>query len=139
MATAITSRNVWEPFGPFSMGIVQEGGVSVHLKGQVAMEKDGSIVGLGDMRSQTRKVRENLMTTLKTVGGDTADIVSVTNYVTDIAPFMDTRDLRREFFAEPFPVSTTVQVAVLYRPEFLVEISAIVEIPRERFIRPSRR
>ena len=44
---------------------------------------------------------------------------------------MKTGDIRREFFGEPFPVTTTVQVVCLYDPDLLVEITAMAEIPRE--------
>ena len=37
----------------------------------------------------------------------------------------------------PYPVMTTVQVAALYRPELVVEITAVAEIPRDHFRRPS--
>jgi enamine deaminase RidA (YjgF/YER057c/UK114 family) len=47
-------------------------------------------------------------------------------------------DVRREFFREPYPVTTTVQVAALYDPDLVIEITAIAEIPRERFHRPSQ-
>ncbi|HXZ08489.1 MAG TPA: RidA family protein, partial [Paraburkholderia sp.] len=40
---------------------------------------------------------------------------------------------RREFFAPPYPVTTTVQVQRLYHPDLMIEIAAIAEIPRERF------
>ena len=65
------------------------------------------------------------------------DVVSLTYYATDIAGFMEAGDIRREFFAEPYPVTTTVQVAALYHPDLLIEITAIAEIPRERFRRPA--
>ena len=51
---------------------------------------------------------------------------------------MKTGDIRREFFGEPFSVTTTVQVVCLYDPDLLVEITAMAEIPRERFKRPER-
>jgi 2-iminobutanoate/2-iminopropanoate deaminase len=95
------------------------------------------VVGAGDMRAQARQVLENIRTVLASIGGTMADIVSLTHYVTDIAEFMTTGDIRREFFAAPFPVTTTVEVAALYRPELVVEITAIVEIPRDRFRRPT--
>jgi enamine deaminase RidA (YjgF/YER057c/UK114 family) len=66
------------------------------------------------------------------------DIVSLTHYVTDIEAFMKTRDIRQEFFAEPYPVTTTVQVVRLYDVDLVVEITAIAEIPRDRFRRPAR-
>ena len=49
---------------------------------------------------------------------------------------MSTGDIRNEFFTAPYPVTTTVQVARLYRPELMIEITAIAEIPRSRFRRP---
>ena len=67
------------------------------------------------------------------------DVVSLTQHVTDIEEFMKTGHIRREFFAEPFPVTTTVQVVRLYHPELLIEITAIAEIPRDRFTRPTER
>lgn len=42
-----------------------------------------------------------------------ADIVSLTQYATDIEQFMAAGDIRKEFFAEPYPVTTTIQVARL--------------------------
>jgi 2-iminobutanoate/2-iminopropanoate deaminase len=65
------------------------------------------------------------------------DVVSLTHYVTDLDAFMTTGDIRRQFFAEPYPVTTTVQVVRLYHRDLVVEITAIAEIPRDRFHRPA--
>jgi enamine deaminase RidA (YjgF/YER057c/UK114 family) len=73
---------------------------------------------------------------LASIGGTTADIVSLTQHTTDIASFMTTGDIRREFFAPPYPVTTTVEVVRLYDPNLMIEITAIAEIPRQRFRRP---
>jgi len=89
------------------------------------------------MRVQVRKVLENIRAVLATMGGQLSDIVSLVHYSTDIEQFMRTGDIRKEFFAEPFPVTTTVQVGRLYHPDILIEITAIAEIPRDRFRRPS--
>jgi 2-iminobutanoate/2-iminopropanoate deaminase len=137
MIDAFNPPDIWAPFGAFSMAVVQGDGQIVHLKGQVALDRDGQIVGAGDMRAQTRQVLENIRAVLASFGGAMGDIVSLTHYVTDIETFMTTGDIRREFFAAPFPVTTTVQVAALYRPELVVEITAIAEIPRDRFRRPT--
>jgi len=108
----------------------------VHLKGQVALDREGRVVGPGDMRAQTRKALENIRTVLGAMGGSTADVLSLTHYVTDIEAFMTAGGIRRQFFAEPYPVTTTVQVVRLYHPDLLVEISATAEIPRDRFRAP---
>ena len=137
MVDGFNPRSVWEPFGVFSMGVIQGDGKIVYCKGQVAPDGDGQVVGKGDMRAQVRKTLENIQAVLSGAGGTTRDIVSMTHYITDIEEFMKVGDTRREYFAEPFPVTTTVQIARLYGRELLVEISAIAEIPRERFKRPA--
>lgn len=136
MIDAVNPPGVWSPFGAFSMAVIQGDGQVVHLKGQVSLDRDGQVVGAGDMRAQVRKVLENIRTVLASMGGTMADVVSLVHYATDIEAFMGTGDIRKEFFSSPFPVTTTVQVARLYRPDLLIEVTAVVEIPRERFRRP---
>jgi enamine deaminase RidA (YjgF/YER057c/UK114 family) len=89
------------------------------------------------MRLQTRQVHENIRTALRALGGSMADILSLTQHVTDIEAFMTTGDIRSEFFAPPYPATTTVQVVRLFRPDLVVEITALAEIPRDRFRRPA--
>lgn len=129
--------DVWQPFGAFAMGVVQGEGRVVHLKGQVALDPDGEVVGAGDMAAQVRRVLENIRAVLAHVGGNMGDVISLTQYTTDIEAFMGCGPIRAEYFAEPFPVTTTVEVRRLYRPELLIEITAVAEIPIERFRAPS--
>lgn len=136
MVDSFNPADLWQPFGPFSHVVIQGDGKIVHLKGQVALDRAGHIVGAGDMRAQLRQVLENIRTALASVGGEMGDILSMTNYVTDLDAFLAAGDIRREFFAAPYPVTTTVEVARLYDHALLVEISAIAEIPLSRFTRP---
>jgi 2-iminobutanoate/2-iminopropanoate deaminase len=136
MVDAVNPPELWQPFGPFSQIAIQGDGRIVHLKGQVALDRDGRIVGAGDMRAQLRQVLDNIRTALAAVGGEMGDILSMTNYVTDMEAFLAAGDIRRTFLAPPYPVTTTVAVARLYDRALLVEISAIAEIPLSRFKRP---
>ncbi|MEQ5844323.1 RidA family protein (plasmid) [Paraburkholderia acidicola] len=136
MVNAVNPPNVWSPFGAFSMAVVQGDGQVVHLKGQVSLDRHGQVVGQNDIGAQVRKVLENIRDILATMGGQMADVISVIHYATDIDAFMSTGSIRREFFAAPYPVTTTVQVARLYHPELMIEIAAIAEIPRSRFRHP---
>lgn len=129
---------IWPPFGTFAMGVVAGEGRLVHLKGQVALDRAGEVVGAGDMQAQVRQVLENIRAVLGHVGGGMADIISLTQYVTDIEAFMAAGAIRREFFAAPFPVTTTVEVSRLYDPRLMVEIASIAEIPQGRFRPPAR-
>ncbi|WP_119269093.1 RidA family protein [Taklimakanibacter deserti] len=136
MADSFNPPDIWQPFGAFSMMKIEGAGQIVHLKGQVALDKAGEIVGRNDMRAQLRKVLENIGAALASVGGTMADIISLTHYATDIDAFMAAGDIRKEFFAAPFPITTTVEISRLYHPDLVIEIMAIAEIPRDRFKRP---
>ena len=111
------------------MVVLQGTGQIVHLKGQVALDASGAIIGAGDMRAQVRQVLTNIKTVLATIGGRMSDVISLTQYMTDIQAFLQTGDIRKEFFTAPYPVTTTVEVAALYNPEIVIEITAIAEIP----------
>ena len=136
MIDAVNPPGIWSPFGAFSMAVIQGDGQVVHLKGQVSLDQNGQVVGTGDMRAQVRKVLENMRTVLASMGGTMADVVSLVHYATDIEAFMATGDIRTEFFSPPFPVTTTVQIARLYHPDLVIEVTTMAEIPRERFRRP---
>lgn len=136
MTEAFNPKDIWQPFGAFSMAVLQGDGQIVHLKGQVALDREGRVVGEGDMRVQTRQALENIRAVLAGLGGEMGDILTLTQHVTDIAAFMASGDIRRTFFQEPYPATTTVEVAALYDPALMVEITAVAEIPRERFKRP---
>ena len=112
-------------------------GQTVHLKGQVSLDPDGAVVGADDMPEQVRQVLSNIETALGSIGGRMGDIVSLTHHTTDIAAFMACGEIRGRFFAPPYPVTTTVEVSALYRPDLLIEITAVAEIPQDRFVSPS--
>ena len=136
MIDAVNPPEVWQPFGAFSMAVVQGDGRVVHLKGQVALDRDGRIVGRGNMQAQVRQTLENMRAVLGHFGGTLADVVSLTHHVTDIEAFMAAGAVRQRFFTAPFPVTTTVEVSRLYDPDLMVEITAVAEIPRDRFRHP---
>ncbi|MCA7922617.1 RidA family protein [Burkholderia cenocepacia] len=136
MAEAVNPPKVWAPFGAFSMAVIQGDGRIVHLKGQVALDRDGQPVGAGDMRAQVRQTLDNIRDVLAALGGQMRDVISLVHYATDIDAFMQAGDIRKTYFAEPYPVTTTVQVERLYHPDLLIEIAAIAEIPLARFRRP---
>lgn len=137
MVAHYNPTEIWQPFGAFSMAAMPGEGQLVFLKGQVALDPDGALVGEGDMRVQLRQVLENIAAVLSGLGGEMGDVVSLTQHTTDIEAFMACGDIRQGFFAEPYPVTTTIEVSRLYRPDVLIEITAIAEIPRGRYRAPA--
>ncbi|VWB83089.1 enamine deaminase RidA [Burkholderia latens] len=86
-----------------------------------------------------RQTLANIRDVLAALGGQMQDVISLVHYATDIDAFMQTGDVRNTFFAEPYPVTTTLQIERLYRPDLLIEIAAIAEIPLARLRTASRR
>jgi hypothetical protein len=67
-----------------------------------------------------------------------ADILALTHNTTDMETLMAAGGIREAFFGPPCPVTTRVEIRRPYRPELLVEITAIAAIPVERFKVPVR-
>jgi 2-iminobutanoate/2-iminopropanoate deaminase len=59
-----------------------------------------------------------------------SDIVSLVHYATDIKAFMGTGDIRAEFCAAPYPITT---IQRLYHADLMIEVTAVAEIPHCRF------
>ena len=130
--------SVWKPFGAFSQAVVQGTGKIVHIKGQVSLDKEGKIVGEGDIELQVEKALENIKSILSEFGGQMEDIYSLTHHVTNIEEFMKTGHIRKRYFKPPYPVTTTVEVSRLYHPDLFVEITGSAEIPLDRYFEPER-
>ena len=108
--------------------IEAQGGRTIYVAGQLARDKDGALVGKGDMGAQIRQVCENLRLALAAAGADVRHLVKTNTYVTDIDLFFKFIDVRNAFFGDDPPVSTTVEVQRLAGPDFLVEIDGIAVI-----------
>ena len=104
--------------------------------GLTGRDAAGNLV-TGGMAPQVHRTFERLQAIVGHAGAGFDAVVKQLVYVTDIDAFMTTGDIRRRFFVEPYPVTTTVQVVRLYHPDLLVEITAAAEIPRDRFRRPA--
>ena len=99
------------------------------IAGQVSTDGDGNVIGEGDMRAQVRQVHENLKAVLASQGADFGNVTKITIYTTDIDAYIETGDVRREYWTEGAPASTLVQLERLARPVILVEIEAMAIAP----------
>lgn len=110
----------------FSQGI--RVGDTIYLSGQVGMDRDGNVVGKGDMAAQTRQTIENIRLLLAAEGANLDDVVKVTMYVTDMSQADAARAVREEYFTTFPPASTGVEVKGLADPDLLIEIDAIAVV-----------
>jgi len=100
----------------------------VFIAGQIALDKDGNVVGAGDMKAQAERVFKNLEAALA-AGAKFTDVVKMNTYVTDMDKAPAVREVRAKYFGETTPASTLVQVVKLARPEFVLEIEVIAALP----------
>ena len=83
---------------------------------------------LSDEYTQSKAILGKIKQLVEAAGGEMADIVTVTIFVTDISQREKVWQARREFFTGNFPCSTLVQVAALANPSLKVEINAVAHI-----------
>ena len=103
-------------------------GKTIYLSGQVALDRQGTVVGPGDMKAQTEQVFRNLEAALTAAGASFKDVVKTNTYVTDISQLQVLRDARRKYFGDATPTSTTVEVTKLALPGLMVEIEAVAVV-----------
>jgi enamine deaminase RidA (YjgF/YER057c/UK114 family) len=98
----------------------------VFIAGQVAMDENWQVVGLGDPLAQAEQVWKNLDRAAAAAGGSAADIVKITVFLSDIRHAPAEMEVRARYFDRGRrPVCTQVQAASLGLPELLMEVDAI--------------
>ena len=103
----------------------REVGDTIFLAGHTAIDNNGAVVFPGDPVAQCRYTLEALERTLKTLASSLRDLVKITVYVTDVRYRQELHEVRKTFFAPPYPVSTLVEVSQLVFPGLTVEIDGI--------------
>lgn len=120
--------------GPGFAHAVSVAGQLAFISGQVALDAGGALVGPGDLAAQTRQALTNLHAIIRALGADWPDVARFGWYVLDASAVQVIRDVRDEMIRPALgehanPASSLVQVAALARPEFLIEVDAVVALP----------
>ena len=102
---------------------------TIYISGQIAYDKDGKVVGAGDMKAQAEQVFKNLQAALAAAGAKFSDVVKMNSYITDMSKVQAVRDVRAQYFKDATPASTFVEVKGLVRPELLLEIEVVAVVP----------
>lgn len=116
--------------GQYSYAAMSSSGSTVSLAGQVSIDSDGDVVGVGDIHRQTTQVYQNIGRVLDAAGCSFADVLLYRVFLTSrehIDGFTTARELffRRAYPRAGYPASTVVIVSALIRHEFLVEIETL--------------
>jgi 2-iminobutanoate/2-iminopropanoate deaminase len=125
IARATTSEVPEPAAGTWSNCLVADGVAYVAGMTARAAGQSGSA---GDEYAQAKEIFGKIRHLVEAAGGNMADVVKVTIFVTDISQREKVWQARREFFTGNFPASTLVQVAALADPSLKVEINAVAHI-----------
>ena len=123
----LNPKDVPRPLKPtFSQGVkVTDAKTLVFASGQVALDKDGNLVGKGDAYAQAMKLLENMKLVLNEAGATFDNVVQIKVYLKDMRDFEAIHKARAHYFLKEPPSSTLVQVSQLVHPDMLVEMDAI--------------
>src|SRR6516165_7536299 len=106
----------------------KDGGRQLLVGGQTAVDKDGNVVGKGDMRAQLDQVRKNVEACLTAAGAKASDIISTHAFVTDPDAFNKNADVLASYLGSNAKPSNTASVSLSAGPDFLVEIEAVANL-----------
>jgi 2-iminobutanoate/2-iminopropanoate deaminase len=127
--TQISTDRIGKPSGHFSQAIAADArGRLVFISGMTSKRADGAVAGIGDIEAQTRQTCENVKAAVEAAGGTMADICRVDVFVKSMADFDVIHQVRRQYFPDPPPASTMVQITGFTHPDYLIEMNAIAVV-----------
>ena len=110
--------------GPYSQARIAGG--LVYTSGQIGIIPETGAVAEG-LEAQAHQVFKNLTELLKAAGSDMSKVVKTTVFIKDMNDFAAINAIYAQYFAEPYPASSCVEVARLPK-DVLVECELIAEL-----------
>ena len=121
----IVPKGAAPPLAPYSPGT--KAGNAVYVSGTLAIDKDGKLVGAGDVKAQTRFVLESVKAVLEAAGGSVKDVTFNHIFLKDLKDYAAMNEVYREYFPENPPARYCIR-ADLVKPEFLVEVASVAHV-----------
>ena len=125
MNQSIHTPNAPAAIGPYSQAV--QAGNTLYVSGQIPIDPTTGAFAGNDITAQTRQSLTNVRNILEAAGFTLADVVKTTVLLADIADFAAMNEVYAQFFQEPYPARSAVQVGRLPK-DALVEIEAIAQL-----------
>lgn len=109
--------------GTYSQAV--RAGKTVYLSGQIPLDPVTMELVGGGVDAQIRQVFDNLAAVAEAAGGELADVVKLTVYLTDLGDFQRVNEIMAQYFDEPYPARAAIGVAGLPKCA-VVEMDAIL-------------
>lgn len=97
--------------GPYSQAT--RCGGTVFLSGQIPLDPATGELVPGDLAAQARRSFDNLRAVCQAAGGSLDDVARVGLYLTDLSQFAVVNTVMAEYFNEPYPARSTIEVSAL--------------------------
>jgi len=107
----VVTEQAPKPVGPYSQAVIE--GDFIFVAGQGPINPQTGKLELGDVRSETKRVFENLRAILQAAGSSLDDVVKCNVFLRDIDDFAAMNEVYATYFAAPFPARTTIQAGAL--------------------------
>ena len=111
--------------GPYSQAI--QIGDLLFVSGQVPIDPSTGAVVEGDVKAQAQQSLNNLKAILNAAGTNMGAVVKTTVFLADMNDFAAMNEVYAQFFQDPFPARSAVQVGRLPK-DAKVEIEAIAQL-----------
>ena len=97
--------------GPYSQAT--RVGNLVFFSGQIPLDPATGELVVGDISAQARRAFDNLKAVCEAAGGTMDDITRVGLYLTNLSQFAAVNAVMGEYFAQPYPARSTIEVSAL--------------------------
>lgn len=122
----------WKPAKGYANGMVAEGKV-LFVGGQIGWNAQQEFE-THDFIGQMTQALRNIVDVVQAAGGEVADIIRLTWYVTDKAEYLrrqkEVGEAYRTVMGYHFPAMTMVVISALVEDEAMVEIEATAVLPQ---------
>ena len=118
----ISTNNAPKAIGPYSQGIKTQN--MIFTSGQIPVDPATSEVVAGGIENQARQALENLKAVLIEAGVGLENVIKTTVFIKDMNEFALVNKIYGEYFKEPYPARSCVEVARLPK-DVSIEIEAV--------------
>lgn len=120
----ISTEKAPSAIGPYSQAVVS--GNLLYTSGQIPIIPETGELAQG-LEAQAHQVFRNLAALLKAAGSDMSHAVKTTVFIKNMADFAAINAVYAQYFSEPYPARSCVEVARLPK-DMLLECEVIAEI-----------
>lgn len=120
----VSTKRAPEALGPYAQA--QIAGGLVFTSGQIGIDPESGEIAVGP-EAQARQVFQNLAALLEDAGTDLSRAVKTTVFIKNMNDFAAINAIYGQYFTEPYPARSCVEVARLPKDVFL-ECEVVAEI-----------